>query len=255
MWSYADRNAWFYASGGSEATPTGVVGIRGAKGVTVVAGEEGIQMRSFAFVDINQALTVRPEAVVVRNLKAKLVAAENGLYGPEVGPTDIKGKVGSHKNHVRKYGDAPDAITGAELADDGEVDELEYHKKRNFRAIKLFKKEPSWNYLPKNEYVPDPAPEELPWKSISEERIAEDTELSDFYETWNWGSDNKLNTVHGRTGDKYADPWYGESPEWQYFEHTEPLLSELSSTTPDSLNEEPQETKEARTMHFRKRNP
>ncbi len=244
------RNVWLDAAGVVESARTGLLGLKAKMSLLFHAlhSDGGLKVSTPGIVDINKRLTIRKGTVVATQMRLDRLAVSQAIYGPERGPSDITGTVGSHLNHIAKYEDAPDKLKEAEVATDAELKDLTYQTDRGFPRVALSTKPLAWNYLPPRDYLPA---DEMPWRSITQERLKDDTTLQADYLDWNWAADNRL-TGGGKTGDRYPDPWYGATPEWQYFEHTQPLLSEKSSTNPKQLDTAPTETKTGRVMRMLK---
>lgn len=235
---------------GSDVADSGVVGIKG-RAVAVQAGEKGIQMKS-TLIDLNQGLTVRGKQTHAFALIAQSAVATSRLAGPKVGPQEAQGNVGPHFGHV---GLADGEVL--ELAEAGELTASEYLKKQQPDSIKIFAgRAPSWDFLPTAEYRPDAKEkpdDRTPWRSLSQERIIDDTTITDQYLDWNWAADNRLASIDQATGRQHSFPHAGESPQWQYFQHTEPLLHLPSTTAPAELDVVPVSTVAPRIMKIRKR--
>lgn len=234
---HAARNSFISALGTSDTT--GRVGLRGARHVVLLA-LDSVLVKARELFDVNQQVTLRKGVLHTRQFMADKITGIGGIHGPELGPEVAQGSKGvpNHHNHIRK-------IEGGEETELAEKDEVEPAAElmgRPIQPVKAFSnRAPSWDYFPKSEYMSGGGgSDDLPWRSLSQERLEDDESGAyEDYEVWNW-SDNALSSAGARTGKKHKHPWYGENPRTLQVQNTEPLLSELSSTPPADLNEEPE---------------
>ena len=245
----AGRNLLGHARGDS-SEPSGLVGFKG-RAVSLNGVQDGVQLAG-TLVDLNRGLTVRGRSVHVDNLTANKVAAVSSLAGPKRGPQEPLGKVDPHFGHVIISEDED-----VQIAEVSELEAVEYLRNNQFLPIKLFPgKGPSWDFLPTSEYRPNAqqsSDDRHPWKSPTQERLAEDPILTANYMSWDWSVTNRLDSIDPATGRRHDLPHTGKDPKHQYFEHTEPLLHLPSSTAPAELGEVPQSQVEPRTLLIRKR--
>jgi hypothetical protein len=243
--NFAGRNAFIYAQGLSAFG--GNISFKSMRTTNVVSGT-GVFVNTPGLFDINQQVTLREGMLHARGFVGNTLVGVKGIFGPKRGPRD--GSVKSHYNHISYVDDAP--VTEVELGTAEEVITGTFIRNSKFSEhIQFASGEPSWEYLPKDEYFPDvgDGAEAVPWLSLTQERLIE--EASDKYETWNW-TQNALNTKGSRSGRQYPHPWYGLSAQVRYAQNSEPLLSELSSTPPTALNDPPEIQRRAKSFRFKK---
>jgi hypothetical protein len=242
--NFAGRNAYIYAQGFADFG--GNISFKSMRSTNVVSAT-GVFVQTPGLFDINQQVTLRAGMLHARGFVGKTITGEQGVYGPKRGPRD--GSVKSHYNHIGYVDDAP--VKEVELGTEEEVLTGLFIRNSKFAThIQFPSGEPSWEYLPKDEYFPDVGQGvgALPWLSLTQERLHEEDSAG--YATWSWAQ-NALNSKGSRSGRQYRFPWYGQDAEVRYAQNTEPLLSQLSATNPIGLNAPPEIAQRAKTFRFK----